>query len=232
MSTDLQSIRARIRDLTRDTNATQPAVDDFVYDTAIGSNLQQVAGELGTPVSWVDWVPLVASTIEYTVTAAELLVAGIFRLKTAGYLVDRVSPEAFERLRDGVSQSPGIPYVVALFESAGATAVENDTLLRIYPPPKTADTLQVLKSEVPDLPAAEADVLGISKLAARALELSVAAEILIGLTDEDQAKLRVNGMALAQRYLQRYEDLKYSEEVRIAQLRRSGQQNMSTRRGR
>lgn len=224
MAIRLDVIRRNIRYHLRDLDLQSPDHPTFVVDNVISSMMQTVIGSIGHSATWGTMKALVAGTNDYDVaaTAAEIHTAALFKLETTGTLVEKVSPEFLERAREGVTAVRGVPKILTLIEESAAAGTNRSLNLIVYPTPSVSENLLWLHSDLPAPVSADADGVPLSHLAARALELMCAGELLAA---SKEPRISKDVIAL---WNKRASDALYDEEVRTRQLRRGRQMNAST----
>lgn len=230
MAVRLDTLRTRVRSMLKDTNPSQYAVATYALDSTISQNLKRLAGSLGQPLAWdTSFVTLVAGTEDYTVSDAfDYHSIALFRTRSDGRLVERVSPELLERYRQGNDSAGGGPVMCCVLEAKAAAGTNRSLTVRVWPTPGEADYLDALTAEFPVAVSADTDGIPLSDLGATALEYYVAAEALMAMSDDEVARLKMS-KAVVPVWEKRAEAAEYDEFVRAARLRRGRQMNRSSR---
>lgn len=189
MSETLANVRKRVRLHLRDRNPAQPVFSSFEINSAIEVAMLDVASETKLGQEWVTGLAIGNSTDTYdlpgSVEYAQVLVV---RLASTQLPLDLITREQFERMRAGdtapATAGSGDPQMYVPFESPAQVAK-----LQLWPWPKKADTLEILRSTLPTSLTSDAATLPFDKLGVESVSMRAAGRLIASAADDVLAKL-------------------------------------------
>lgn len=214
MSETLEVARYNIRTLIQDLNPGKPIFDSDLLNRIINDQAQFLAGEVGMGSVWVPAaVSLTAGNHAYTLPSSiEYRTVQAVRLTSQGWVLERCEPEQIKGWVSGQTIL-GPPTQFSLYEDD--TQVVN---LWTYPVPSVADTLDILRSQVPATITDGAAIPFAAPLL-RVLEHAVALALVSRASEDEMGRLGINPEVLKswQFYVQRGSR---RERIRLASMRR------------
>lgn len=234
MSIPLKAIRDRVNGMLNNHDFRKPGLDEASVDQKICDVYMLEAARLPAPSSYTasaftisaggDTFTLPNTVTGWTLGAGGAEYAGDVRIQLVsnGEFLLRVTREEIEGYKDN---SPavvlGIPRRFALFEVR-----DQDLQGLCYPGALAAEACNLYRTLTVDDPrdftgGMDASELQFSRIAATALQFSVAADFLESMTDEDLAIRRLNRKAAAA-WRQRAEVAFYQEQARRHSIKDAG----------
>lgn len=219
MADTVLNSRRRVRLLLDDMNASDYAVDTERLTTLMESRMHFLAAEVGIGPDWVTGaVTLTANDYTYTLpTTFQYQRVMSIRLASQEWLLERVTHTQMLALKDGSTDATGDPTHYSLHEDSA-----QQVQIWLDPTPDQADTLDVMRSQVPSVLDADTDSIPFSDPMLRAFEMDCAAHGIAMMDDDERAKRKAvaDNIPFWERSVGRLVRL---ERIRIGNLRRTGQ---------
>mgnify|MGYP001595497823 CR=1 FL=1 len=217
MPDTLTNVRRRVRLLTDDLDPNAPAIDSERLNTLIENRMHLTAAEVGLGPSWITAaVTVAADDYDYTLpTSIQYQRVIALQLNSLEWLMERVTHLELQAMRDGPGPVTGAPPHNALFEDTS-----QQVNLWLYPTPRVADTINVLRAQVPAALSTDATNIPFSDPLLRAMEKSCALEAILLMDPEERSKRKAT-LDTAGRWEREISRATHLERVRIGNLRRS-----------
>lgn len=217
MADTVSNVRRRIRLLIDDMDNNAFAIDSERLTTLMENRMQFTAADVGMGPAWVSGaVTLTASSFEYTLpTSIQYQRVMAVQLNSQEWLMERVTPLELKALQDGAGSEDAHPTHYSLFEDAS-----QQIHVWLFPTPSAADTLNILRAQVPAALTTDAINIPFSDPLLRAFEKACALEALLLMDEEERARRKavLDGASKWEREINRAHRL---ERVRMGNLKRS-----------
>jgi hypothetical protein len=208
--------RLVVRQLLGDLRDGDFAASNERINALLDQNTQRASEQLGYSDTWTtSFATLSAGNPDGTGASNSYQAVAILKRQSDGVILEKVSWDQLESLRQVATVSTGAPVKYAVREGSGQSF-----LFRVYPNPDATYVLDAFLQSIQGALTTDASVIGFGRSGVQAVELMTAADVVGSLSADMLSKLHLS-VAAAGPFAARGKQALSAEDARQTSLRRT-----------